>query len=315
MRPTTMSDYSVEHELIDFLGRTHDRIDQSYRSITKRSKEDPSTAGEQGEENWKDIFTDWLPQTLHVKSRCRILGHKGNPSRQADVVILRPEYPKHLLSENYVMAGGVLAAFECKLTLRSGHMKEFYDKSVSYKSVSEAQTGHTFHELQRPYLTGLLAHKNAWGGGDEAIEIIEGQIRSCDYEQIPHPALMPDLICIADLATWSVQKHVHGPGYPMGNEHSSDPSVITGYGRHHKAIRQLTPVGALISSLWTKLSYEQPAMAPIAHYFREADATGVMPFMPRSWSKGVFSTALLKEMEARPSMPGMGNSWCELTVM
>ena len=258
---------------------------------------------------------EWLPRTFHVRTRCRILGHHGDASRQADIVILRPEYPEQLLDEKYVFAGGVLAAFECKLTLRHGDIEEFYNKAISYKSVSEGRRGSTYYELQWPYLTGLLAHKSEWGSTHQVIDIIETQISRYDKELVRHPALMPDLICIADLATWSVQKHVHGPGYPMGNQDSTDPSVVTGYGRHNKGIRHLTPVGALISSLWTKLSYEQHAMAPVAHYFRQADATGIMQFMPRRWSGDVFGSDLLNLLADRPRSPGLGNSWCEWTVM
>ena len=69
-----------------------------YARITARSREDPGTAGDEGEENWAELLRDWLPSTYHVKTKGRILSEVGLSSPQVDVLVLSPAYPPALLN-------------------------------------------------------------------------------------------------------------------------------------------------------------------------------------------------------------------------
>jgi hypothetical protein len=49
-----MNDQS--HELVDFMRAISRQIADEYIRIRKRTTEDPSTAGDQGEENWATLL-------------------------------------------------------------------------------------------------------------------------------------------------------------------------------------------------------------------------------------------------------------------
>ena len=67
-----------QHELLDFLKRTNEDIEREYERISWRVSEDPGTAGDQGEENWKKLLKLWLPSGFEIVTKGRILGTNGN---------------------------------------------------------------------------------------------------------------------------------------------------------------------------------------------------------------------------------------------
>ncbi len=113
-----------KHELELFMESVATDIRTEYERIRQRAREDPGTAGDEGEENWRGVFVDWLPSNLRVVTKGRILGVDGTLSPQVDVVVLNPSYPQKLADKKTYLAGGVLAAFECKLTVRAAHIAE-----------------------------------------------------------------------------------------------------------------------------------------------------------------------------------------------
>ena len=84
----------MTHELIEFLKRANKNIEREYNRISWRVNEDPGTAGEQGEENWKKLLKLWLPSNFEVVTKGRILDVNGNASPQMDIIVLSPYYPK-----------------------------------------------------------------------------------------------------------------------------------------------------------------------------------------------------------------------------
>src|SRR4051812_7486068 len=107
------------HDLLDFMSGATIEMAQEYERIQKRASEDPGTAGDQGEENWATFFKEWLPPFFQIVTKSRILSHEGQTSPQVDVLVLSPSYPQALLDKKVYLAGGVAAAFECKVTLRA----------------------------------------------------------------------------------------------------------------------------------------------------------------------------------------------------
>ena len=81
------------HDLDDFMLAAADEMASEYESFQKRVKEDPGTAGDQGEENWATLLREWLPSTYHVVTKGRILSHQGVASPQIDVLVLHSTYP------------------------------------------------------------------------------------------------------------------------------------------------------------------------------------------------------------------------------
>ena len=67
---------------------------------------------------------EWLPPTYQVVTKGQIINHEGKASRQIDVLVLKPFYPKSLHSGKRYFSAGVAAAFECKTTLKASHIDE-----------------------------------------------------------------------------------------------------------------------------------------------------------------------------------------------
>jgi hypothetical protein len=101
-----------------FLRQDLAEIASEYKRIYSRTTEDPGTAGDEGEENWKALLEQWLPDSYKVVTKGRILGVDGTASPQVDVIVLQPSYPARLLNKKVYLVHGVAAAFECKTTSR-----------------------------------------------------------------------------------------------------------------------------------------------------------------------------------------------------
>lgn len=303
------------HELHAFVRAAQNSMQTDFERITARSREDPNTAGAQGELVWKEFFEKWLPPTFSVRTGCRLIGHKGQTSKQVDVVILRPEYPKHLADQKYVMADGALAAFECKLTLRKRDIPEFFDRCATVKGTAANRQGDPFSELQKPILYGLLAQSCVREKKRSTVEAFEERILEQDYDKVDHPSGMPDLGCIADLVTWSAMKFTYPPGHPIGNKNGTDCQVQTTYSRYEEGVGTASPLGSLISSIWLKLSYEYATLAPMANYFREAGIQGPSRGFPRQWPQGVLSEVVRSSIQQGGLNNRMGNHWSMWTCM
>ena len=111
-----------KHDLTQLIQQATAEMAAEYGRIRARAQEDPGTAGDQGERNWADLLRRWLPKSYNVVTRGRIIFSNGEASGQVDVLVLSPSYPNGLLDKNLYLAAGVLAAFECKNTLRRQHI-------------------------------------------------------------------------------------------------------------------------------------------------------------------------------------------------
>ncbi|MBL7945529.1 MAG: hypothetical protein JNN32_05650 [Flavobacteriales bacterium] len=207
-----------------------------------------------------------------------------------------------------------MAAFECKLTLRSADLEEFFIRALSMKERIPERLGNPYIELQRPLIVGLLAHSYEHSASERAIDHVEGRFQELDLQHVKHPNQMPDICCVADLATWSAMKSTWGPFHPMGDANSINPIITTSYSVHRKAIRPFTPVGAAISSIWKKLAYEYPTLASMANYFVEADMTGVYRGKGRTWTEEVFSQDVVQRIKQGGLNNDLSSNWCMATV-
>lgn len=145
------------HELQAYTEQASMEIELEYQRIFKRSREDPGTAGDEGEENWAKVLRLWLPAHYHVVTKGRILAANGEASKQFDVLVLHPTYPVGLLDKKSYMAPGVVAAFECKLTLRRKHIDQAFQRSAELKRMY-GRTG----DGPEPPIVGLLVHAHGW---------------------------------------------------------------------------------------------------------------------------------------------------------
>jgi hypothetical protein len=153
----------AKNDLYYYMKEATDEMQQEYERIQQRAVEDPGTAGDNGEENWANLLRLWLPKHYHVVTKGRIMNHEGECSPQVDILILSPFYPIGLLDKKEYLDGGVLAALECKLTLKSGHIKKVVQNSskigrMKYIAMKEGQRNTAGNDFHPRIIYGLLAH-------------------------------------------------------------------------------------------------------------------------------------------------------------
>ena len=288
------------HDLADFMSVITNDIQRDYERIQKRVREDPGTAGDEGEENWAKLLRSWLPPQFPVVTKGRIISHDPivAPSGQIDVLVLSPSYPVELRNVKHYLAGGILAAFECKVTLKKTDVRRAFSNAVRIKHLSPPRTGTPYRELQSPIICGLLAHSHRLGKAP--FPTLEREVYDSDLQVVKHPKEMLDLICVADLAFWASIKNYH-----RTVSHSETPSVFplirvsepsltwySGFERESTTVGR-TPVGSLISSLLTKLAWEDSSLRRLADYFKMSGISGLGRGNARIWDRSIYSEELV----------------------
>src|SRR6516165_2952249 len=188
-----------KHDFFQFMASVEANIENDYKIVRRRSKEDPGTAGDQVEEQWADILRKWLPATYHVVTRRRILFDDQSSSPQVDILVLKPSYPTALRSQKYVFSGGVLAAFECKLTLRSRDISHAFQTCAEIKRKFGHVLGTPQDELCGLPIFGILAYSHDIRAKDGESRLYENIERA----QIKFPdrvSELVDTICVAEEA-------------------------------------------------------------------------------------------------------------------
>jgi Domain of unknown function (DUF6602) len=311
----------VPHDLHEFVRSSQNRIEEEYRRITRRASDDPGTAGDQGEENWRELLEQWLPSSFHIVTKGRILAESGYLSPQVDVLILSPAYPQILLSNKHYLSGGVVAAFECKTTLRAGDIKRATQTSVDIRRHTRQNSGSPYRELHSSIIFGVLAHSHSWTrSGSNPVENTHRAINVSDMQFVEHPRESLDVVCVADLATWLVSKATYtGPGmipwteemsriYGAGGAASTSHVCFSRQTKGEWASNQrefYSPLGTFLSGLYSKIAWTFPELRSLDHYFRQVNMMGRGAGQMRHWPLSVYSEAIRARVQGGPLNNGM----------
>jgi hypothetical protein len=311
------------HELFDFLRQSSASIQDEYDVITRRSSEDPGTAGDEGEENWCKLLRDWLPNTYRVITKGRVIFHSGEASPQMDLLVLSPEYPQGLINagKKLYLAGGVVAAFECKLTLRQRDITKAFANARKLSDGTARRWGSPYRELHRPLIYGLLAHSHDWKSEGSRPEQNVNEGLTAELNGLDHPRQLLDLICVSDLGTWTSMRALTRGHHEIDRKGAatwkapSSRSVHAGYGLHRKAehlnaSNPITNVAAMVVDLLSRIGRERPGLRPIVNYFRAIPGlAGDSRGSTRTWlAEAVLSRAVLEELAKLDSEPPPGIS-------
>jgi hypothetical protein len=314
---------SKTHDLHDFMRQISIEMSAEYNRIQKRATEDPGTAGDQGEENWAELLRDWLPRNYEVVTKGRIISQEGDTSPQIDVLVLKSSYPKKMLNKKLYLAAGVAAAFECKTTLKASHIADALSTCAKIKSFYQDRVGTPFKELHSPLVYGLLAHSHSWKGEKSTPEEnIREKLYESDAEFVCHPRQQLDILCVADLATWTSSAMTFiGPRQvrdwtSMSRMYGPDGSATSAYVGHtysyEQQVEQFTPIGVLISYLSQKLAWEDPAFRDLADYYRITNIAGSGSGHMRKWPASIYSDEIRSRVEA--GMLSNGKLWDEWSI-
>ncbi|MBD2094873.1 hypothetical protein H6F90_06860 [Trichocoleus sp. FACHB-591] len=287
------------HDLNDFMQSVTTEMSCEYNRIRKRATEDPGTAGDQGEENWAELFRNWLPPIYEVVTKGRILSSQGIASPQIDILILHPIYPKQLLTKKLYLAGGVAAAFECKVTLKAAHICSATKNAVEIRKYLPKRIGTPYKELHSSIIYGLLSHSHSWKGKTSTpVKRINNYLEKADSENVKHPREMLDLVCVADLATWSSTKRNPGFTSHVCNAIESQGQT-TGF----------TPIGSLVSYLLYKLAQEEPMVRRLADYLFSTSLPGLGEGKARLWPNDIYSEEVRDRVASGSLSNEIWNEW------
>jgi hypothetical protein len=283
-----MSTHPIRHELFKFMRQVSSDMAHEYDRIVKRAKEDPGTAGDAGEESWAELLRNWLPATYPIVTKGRILFDDDTASPQVDILVLSPNYPIHLRNKKMYFAGGVIAAFECKLTLKAQHLRRAKVVSKAIKEKLPFSTENPYESFNAPILYGLLAHSHSWtkaaSVADQVFSIMAKIIdfdKSLDFDNLRY---YPDVICVSDTASFCYRK-----AFVLSQDaDESDEEILMELGAEHALSLSYdaywsdapgswldgTVHGTLIFFLTEKMAYRDVTIRSLATYLRNTDIAG-----------------------------------------
>lgn len=308
------------HDLNDFMQQLQVTLAAEYNRIQRRVLEDPGIAGAQGEENWASLLREWLPATYHVVTRGRVIDHCGLSSPEIDVLVLHPSYPRHLLDKKHYLAAGVVAAFECKLTLRKQHLRKSFETCAIVKGLSPLRSGTPYRELHRLPIYGILAHSHAWkeklAGG--ALELLQS-LNDNQFEGPQHPNEMLDVVCVASSATYSLFKDILvGIGVTESfapellGEWDAKDGIVTSYvcsWQDDELPYMGTALGNLVATIIKRIAYEDAGLRPLASYYELSNMRPAGICQPSLWKPSILSKEVISKMRRMKATPEEWSEW------
>jgi hypothetical protein len=287
----------ADHDIHDYFYDLSARIKHEYTRISRNSRKDPGTAGDEGEENWAELLRDWLPKDYTIVTKGNLINSHGIISPQIDIIVLKPTYPNLLINRKKYFIDLVSAVFECKLTLRNSDIYKSFETCSKIKKMATPRFGTPYKEMSRLPLFGILSHSS--DRKRKSINLIEKAIQKADLSFIKHPSETPDLICIADLATWAVEKMPLDPNTPpslcaanKGVKHLPSTLYACFYGALRLDINErhkdFYPIGKMLEELYIKLAWEDIRMRDMASFFMKTGPE--LDFNERShyWNLDIF---------------------------
>lgn len=255
-------------------------MQMEYDRIFGSSVRDPGTAGDEGEENWANLLREWLPPKYAVQTKGVLINPRGEKSPQADVVVLKPGYPKALQKHKTWLADGVAAIFECKNTLKTKDIQDSIVRSRDFKRlVSAHATSTPFRDLHSPLVYGVLAHSHSWKSErSDPLGNVEKALQDPE-KVIVDPKHLIDFLCVSDLGFWHNSR--------TAEAENGDFQVYSMLFRSTNDER--APIGSLISALFTRLSYDDYEARQLAQYFISMNMSSASADTARLWHESVVS--------------------------
>jgi hypothetical protein len=314
---------------------TH-QMQSEYDRIRKRAAEDPGTAGDNGEENWAELLRTWLPASYHIVTKGRIMNAQGECGPQVDILVLSPAYPKILLGRKEYLEGGVLAAFECKLTLKADHVRTAVQNAAIIRRLSRPmRKGSPYRELHTRLRYGLLAHSHIWQGSQSTpVDNIEKHLYEAETEETRHPKEVLDTVCVSDLATWRISKLVVAGERllsqmrlryeRMGDFWTTIQQAGGAIEANHVCFTEeyqtttekkqlFTPIGSFLTTIFEMLAWEDVSLRPLAEYLLVADLLGSGQGSARMWALNVLSDELAGKLRQGECLVS-GERWHEWSM-
>lgn len=148
-------------------------------------------------------------------SRKYIVG-PGGATNEVDVLVLKPDYPRHLRNEASVLSSGVAGAFSVKTTLRRVDLAEALLQKRRLLEIAGNSEVSPRTVLEGPILYGILAHGMAVSGpkSQQTARLetwYEGVSSGDDKTATKHPREELDGILVAEQCFLSTMRSTLAP--------------------------------------------------------------------------------------------------------
>ncbi|MBI3216496.1 MAG: hypothetical protein HYZ38_22000 [Mycobacterium sp.] len=273
------------HKHHEWLADVNKSIVESYDREQETSREPGRTqeTGHTVESRWDEVLAEWLPPQYEIGKRKYLLLEKDDgpeTTKETDLVVFYPHYPAKLRKKNYVLASGVAAAFSVRRTVGRKDIEDAYKEALLLRRGMRIREGTLQAHLIPPVFFGLLGESHEWKAPastpEDNIKAITGEF---DRDLVGSPREGLDLICIADLGTWSrtvsilpaaflKRQTAAVPKFSIfTNSYGTDSLVMSGM-LHDYEQQNLSPLTSLIGALWDKLASNDPSLKPLANGLR-----------------------------------------------
>jgi hypothetical protein len=250
------------------------------------------------------------------------------------VLVLSPLYPKYLLNKKEYLEEGVIAAFECKLTLKANHIRQAVENSAAIRRLSPKRNGTPYKELHGRIVYGLLAHSHDWHGKKSTpLKNVEKHLSKAEEEEAHHPSELIDIICVANLAHWNIMK-ILCPNSRLSISPEADGQLPSSARLKHRkdlwceAQRQSAgtietsyacysvetqvnkgdelrprPIGSMLTRLFQRLAWEDPCLRPLAEHFLLTKLSGAAISQAGSaWPIGILTEDVITRLRTDSSL-------------
>ncbi len=284
---------SRSHRVFEWFREIGEEIQADWERLHQQAESDPQRAGHGGEATWADHLGKWLPPQYDVATRKYILFEvEGAPEpRETDVVIYSPGYPRKLRGREEVLAGGVAAAFNVRLTLNADGVRDGVERAAEMRRHLKPRYETVRGELLGAYPVGLLAHSHDWKG-ESPRDTMTDALRQRDQELAQHPRECLDFACVASLGAWVATASTW---LDMGD----GPMVMTSMQAAHPEL-SAAPVGVFLTHLLRRLALADPTIQPMADGLQALETLAFGGGVGRQWKPAdVFSEELLRHLPHR----------------
>jgi len=253
-------DYEREQEMARTSGRTQE-------------------TGHVVESLWDGVLTEWLPPNYEVDKRKYILLENEDGAalpKETDILVYHPHYPEKLRKKNYILASGLAAAFSVRRTVGRKDIEDAYKEGIALRRGMKLREASLQAYLIPPVFFGLLGESHEWkAAGSTPKGNVKAITNEFDRDLVKSPREGLDLLCVADLATWSRTTAVLPEMFmrePVWSDESrlafsgsaeAQSLVLSGM-KHDYEQANLSPLTNFFGSLWNMLALNDPSLKPLA---------------------------------------------------
>jgi hypothetical protein len=256
-----------------------------------RTKGRTQETGHVVESLWDGVLTDWLPPQYEVDKRKYILLENEDGTtlpKETDLLVYHPHYPEKLRKKNYILASGIAAAFSVRRTVGRKDIEDAYKEGIALRRGMKIRDATIKAHLIPPVFFGLLGESHDWKAPSSTPkDNMKAITNEFDRDFVLSPREGLDLICVADLGTWSRiaavlperflldQLRVNPLFSIFTNQYGTESLVMSGMRHDYNEKQNLSPLTNFIGSLWGKLAINDQSLKPLADGFRITETVNI----------------------------------------